>query len=119
MATHHQDQNCCGACALPRFACAAPIRVRCFGARSVWHGDRQLTIRDELLLLLAAHPITGIRREAVFDMLWEDGLPEPARALRKRRQRLRGDLKRAVPELAADPLPGDMSHGEQVVTINP
>ena len=52
---------------------AAPIRVRCFGAREVWCGDRQLFLADpELLLLLAAHPITGIQGEALADMLWEE-----------------------------------------------
>ena len=99
---------------------AAPIRVRCFGATSVWHGDRQLEIGDtELLLLLAAHPISGMRNDAVADMLWEEELSDPSAALRKRRYRLRDELRRAVPELQGDPFPRDMSHGERLVTMNP
>jgi len=78
---------------------AAPIRVRCFGATSVWHGAQQLQIGDsELLLLLAAHPISGIRNEAVADMLCEQEVSDPSAALRKRGYRLR-DLRRAVPDL--------------------
>src|SRR5207253_10186922 len=99
---------------------AAPIRVRCFGATSVWHGSQQLQIGDsELLLLLAAHPISGIRNEAVADMLWEEEVSDPSAALRKRRYRLRDDLRRAVSDLSGDPFPADMSHGERVVTMNP
>jgi hypothetical protein len=42
----------------------APVRVRCFGAREVWSGDRLLRIGDtELLLLLGVHPVTGIQSE--------------------------------------------------------
>jgi hypothetical protein len=68
---------------------AAPIRVRCFGATSVWHGSRRLQISDSvLLLLLGAHPIGGIRNEAVADMLWEEEVSDPSAALRKRRYRL-------------------------------
>jgi hypothetical protein len=34
-----------------------PIRVRCFGASSVWYGDQRLEITDtELLLLLGPAP---------------------------------------------------------------
>ena len=92
---------------------AAPIHVRCFGARSVWHGDRELEIADtELLLVLAAHPIAGVKNESVVDMLWEEEPGDPSAALRKRRFRLRDELRRAVPELKGDPFPGDMSHGE-------
>ena len=87
---------------------AAPVRVRCFGARSVWHGDRQLEIADtELLLLLAAHPISGIKNESVSDMLWEEEPSDPSAALRKRRYRLRDELRRAVAELSGDPFPGE------------
>ena len=62
----------------------APIRVRCFGAREVWCGDRLLQIVDpELLLLLAVHPVTGVQSEALVDMLWDDEPADPAAALRK------------------------------------
>ena len=100
---------------------AAPIRVRCFGAREVWCGDRQLFLADpELLLLLAAHPITGIQGEALADMLWEEEpIVDPSRALRKRRQRLRDELRRLAPEVTAEPLPQDMKHGQRIVTWNP
>ena len=100
---------------------AAPIRVRCFGAREVWCGDRQLFLADpELLLLLAAHPITGIQSEALADMLWEEEpIVDPSRALRKRRQRLRDELRRLAPEVTAEPLPQDMKHGQRIVTWNP
>jgi nucleoid-associated protein YgaU/DNA-binding SARP family transcriptional activator len=99
---------------------SAPIRVRCFGARDVWYGDRQLSLGDpELLLLLAAHPVTGIRNEALVDMLWEEEPVDPSAALRKRRHRLRDELRRLVPEVMAEPLPWDMNHGERIVTLNP
>ncbi len=98
---------------------SAPIRVRCLGARDVWYGDRLLPLSDpEVLLLLAVHPITGIQSEALADMLWEDGPSNPNGALRKRRFRVRDDLRRMVPEVTADPLPGDPSHGERVVALN-
>ena len=94
--------------------------MRCFGATSVWHGDQQIEISDtELLLLLAAHPISGMRNDAVADMLWEEDLSDASAALRKRRYRLRDELRRAVPDLQGDPFPGDMSHGERLVTMNP
>jgi hypothetical protein len=99
---------------------AAPLRVRCFGSRSIWHADRLLEISDtELLLLLAAHPVSGIKNDAVADMLWEEEPSDPSAALRKRRYRQRDELRRAVPDLNGDPFPGDMSHGERVVTMNP
>jgi DNA-binding SARP family transcriptional activator len=99
---------------------AAPIRVRCFGAGEAWHGDRLLEIADpELLLLLAVHPVTGIRSEALADMLWGDKVPDDIRAaLRKERFMLRGELRRLVPDLAADPLPGNQTHGENVVCLD-
>jgi hypothetical protein len=100
---------------------AAPIRVRCFGAREVWCGDRQLLLADpELLLLLAAYPITGIQSEALADMLWDDEpIADPARALRKRRQRLRDEFRRLAPEVTAEPLPQDMKQGQRIVIWNP
>jgi hypothetical protein len=62
---------------------AAPIRVRCFGAREAWHGDRLLKLGDpQLLLLLAVHPITGIQAEAVADMLWVEAKDDLDGALR-------------------------------------
>jgi hypothetical protein len=51
------------------FACVAAVHV-VFGME-----DRQLEIGDpELLLLLAAHLISGIKNEAVADVLREDML---------------------------------------------
>jgi len=99
---------------------AAPIRVQCFGACDVRHGDRSLKIGDpELLLLLAVHPVAGVRGEAVADMLWGDTVPDDiAGALRKERSKVRLALRRLVPELGADPLPGNASHGEKVVVLN-
>ena len=53
-------------------------------------------------------------------MLWEEEeVSDPSAALRKRRYRLRDDLRRAVPDLSGDPFPADMSHGERVATMNP
>ena len=94
--------------------------MRCFGAGEAWHGDRLLEIADpELLLLLAVHPVTGIRSEALADMLWGDKVPDDIRAaLRKERFMLRGELRRLVPDLAADPLPGNQTHGENVVCLD-
>ena len=99
---------------------AAPIRVRCFGASEVWHGDRLLKIGDpELLWLLAVHPVTGIKGETVADMLWKETPDDLAGALRKERSKLRLALRRLVPELPADPLPGNAYHGEKVVSLDP
>ena len=98
---------------------AAPIRVRCFGASEVWHGDRLLKIGDpELLWLLAVHPVTGIKGETVADMLWKETPDDLAGALRKERSKLRLALRRLVPELRADPLPGNAFHGEKVVSLD-
>jgi DNA-binding SARP family transcriptional activator len=100
---------------------AAPIRVRCFGAGEAWHGDQMLEIADpELLLLLAVHPVAGIRSEALADMLWGEKVPENIRkALRKKRFNLRGELRRLVPALeAVDPLPGNQTHGENIVCLD-
>jgi nucleoid-associated protein YgaU len=99
---------------------SAPIRVCCFGARDVWYGDQVLDLRDtELLVLLAAHPVRGIQSEALVDMLWEEELTDPERALRVRRSRSRKELRGLVPELVGDPFPGDSAHGERVVIMNP
>ncbi|MDQ6670906.1 MAG: hypothetical protein M3069_09185 [Chloroflexota bacterium] len=98
---------------------SAPIRVRCFGASEVWHGDRLLKIGDpELLWLLAVHPVTGIKGETVADMLWDVPPEDVAGALRKERSKLRLALRRLVPELPADPLPGNAFHGEKVVSLD-
>ena len=79
---------------------SAPVRVRCFGAREVWHRDRLLEIADpQLLRLLGVHPVTGIRSEKLVDMLWDKLPADVARALRKERFDLRGELRRQVPEL--------------------
>jgi hypothetical protein len=100
---------------------SAPVRVKCFGGSTVWHGDRQLEISDlELLVLLAVHPVAGIRAVTLADMLWGDRTPSDyVRALRKRRHRLREELTTAVAELERDPLPGEQGHGEKVVTVDP
>jgi len=98
---------------------AAPVRVRCFGAREVWSGDRLLHIGDpELLLLLGIHPITGIQSEAVVDALFDEEPTDGRRALRQRCFRLRRALRREVPDLKGDPLPADASHGERVVSLD-
>jgi DNA-binding SARP family transcriptional activator len=100
---------------------AAPIRVRCFGACEVRHGDRLLKLGDpELLLLLAVHPVAGITSDTVADMLWDEDNtpPDPAGSVRKERSKLRLALRRLVPDLPADPLPGNAYHGEKVVTLD-
>ena len=99
---------------------SAPVRVRCFGAREVWHGDRLLEIADpQLLLLLAVHPVTGIQSEKLVDMLWDKLPADVARALRKERFDLRSELRRQVPELSsADPVPGNQIHGQKVVWLD-
>ena len=38
---------------------------------------------------------------------------------RKRRQRLRDELRRLAPEVTGEPLPQDMKHGQRIVTLNP
>ena len=98
---------------------AAPIRVRCFGAGQAWYGDRLLKIGDpELLLLFAVHPITGIQSETLADVLWEEPPADTARALRKVRFNLRGELRRLAPEVTAEPLPGNAYQGEKVVALD-
>ena len=53
-------------------------------------------------------------------MLWEEEpIVDPSRALRKRRQRLRDELRRLAPEVNGEPLPQDMKHGQRIVTLNP
>ena len=48
-----------------------------------------------------------------------DKVPDDIRAaLRKERFMLRGELRRLVPDLAADPLPGNQTHGENVVCLD-
>jgi hypothetical protein len=115
-----ESSQCAGSQLLQRLR-SAPIRVKCFGGSSVWHGDRKLEISDlELLVLLAVHPVAGIRAVSLADMLWGDRIPSDyVRALRKRRHRLREELTTAVGELAGDPLPGEQGHGEKVVTVDP
>jgi DNA-binding SARP family transcriptional activator len=98
---------------------AAPIRVRCFGAGQVWHGDQLLVLGDpEILLLLAVHPIAGIKSEAVVDMLWDKLPPDPVAALRKVRYNLRQELHRLVPEITVDPVPANAYQGEKVVGLD-
>jgi hypothetical protein len=98
---------------------AAPMRVRCFGAGEVWYGDRLLELRNpELLLLFGVHPITGIKNETLADILFKDPPADIAAALRKERYDLRKELRRLVPELAGDPLPGNEYQGEKVVAMD-
>jgi nucleoid-associated protein YgaU len=94
----------------------APLRLRCFGTRGVWRGERQLwpgseAVEDtgwELVVLLGVHPVAGIQAETLADMIWdEETPPDPGSVLRKRRRRLRLELKRLVAELDLDPLPTD------------
>jgi two-component SAPR family response regulator len=92
----------------------APFRVSCFGARAVRHVPSGQVVYPatgcpdkpfELLFLVAAHRLAGVRGELVVDSLWPNGLPkEPATELRKLRARLREHLKRLVPDLG-DPIP--------------
>jgi len=99
---------------------AAPIRVRCFGASATWCGDRVLEIGNpELLLLLAIHPITGIQAELLADMLWDKPPDDVLGGLRTKRYTLRGELRRLVPDLPGDPLPGSATHGEKAVRLDP
>jgi hypothetical protein len=103
---------------------SAPIRVRCFGAREVWCGNRLLEIADsrrlQLLVLLAVHPVTGIRAELLVDMLWPKLPADPAGALRGDRFDLRAELRELVPEIGpADPVPAKQFHSEKVVALDP
>jgi hypothetical protein len=85
----------------------------------VRHSDRLLKVGDpELLLLLAVHPVTGIASETVADMLWDEARADPPGDLRKKRSKLRLKLRRLVPDLPADPLPGDAYKGEKVVLLD-
>ena len=96
------------------------MRVRCFGAGEVWYGDRLLELHNpELLLLFGVHPITGIKNEALADMLFKKAPADIAAALRKERHDLRTELRRLVPELAGDPLPGNEYQGEKVIALDP
>jgi hypothetical protein len=93
---------------------AAPFQVRCFGAREVRHVPSGLLVypavgcRDkpfELLFLVAAHPVDGVRGEMVMDCLWPDKqLQDPGAEFRKNRGRLRAYLQRLVSDLG-DPIP--------------
>jgi LysM domain/Bacterial transcriptional activator domain len=108
---------------------AAPLRVRCFGAREVWYRDRLLWPNGEaeadtsweLLLLLAVHRVTGVQSETLVDMLWGEETPkDPARALRQRRWRGREELRRLAPDIVGEPMPTDASRGtSQVYALNP
>ncbi len=62
----------------------------------------------ELVVLLGVHPVGGVQAETLADILWdEETPPDPGAVLRKRRGRLRRELKRLIPELDLDPLPTD------------
>jgi hypothetical protein len=62
----------------------------------------------ELVVLLGVHPVAGIQAETLADTIWdEETPPDPGAVLRKRRRRLRQELKRLVPDLDLDPLPTD------------
>jgi hypothetical protein len=52
-------------------------------------------------------------------MLWEQNPSDPSNAIRKRRYRLREELRKLAPEVKGEPLPWDMNHGERIVTLNP
>ncbi|MDQ6675365.1 MAG: LysM peptidoglycan-binding domain-containing protein [Chloroflexota bacterium] len=99
---------------------SAPVRVRCFGARSVWYGDRLVEVDEiQLLLLLAVHPVTGIQIEALADMLWDRPPVDVPRTLRKKRHDLRSQIRQLGPEMAAlDAVPGNQIHGEKVVWLD-
>jgi LysM repeat protein len=103
---------------------SAPIRVRCFGAREVWCGNRLLEIADsrrlQLLLLLAVHPVTGVQAELLVDALWVKPPADPAAALRGDRFDLRAELHQLVPEIgSADPVPAKQFHSDKVVAVDP
>jgi hypothetical protein len=103
---------------------SAPVRVRCFGAREIWCGNRLLEMSDsrrlQLLLLLAAHPVTGIRNELLIEMLFAKRPADPTGALRLVRFELRDELRQLVPDLGSgDPVPGSQFHDEKVVTLDP
>jgi len=94
----------------------APLRLRCFGTRGVWLGERQLwpsseAVEDtgwELVVLLGIHPVAGVQAETLADTIWDEGTPpDPGSVLRKRRRRLRQELKRLIPELDIEPMPTD------------
>ena len=94
----------------------APLRLRCFGTRGVWHRDHQIwpsaeAVEDtgwELVLLLGVHATAGVQAETLADMIWDEETPsDPGTVLRKRRRRLRLELKRLLPDLDKDPLPTD------------
>jgi hypothetical protein len=92
----------------------APLRLRCFGARGVWLGERQVwpsseAVEDtgwELVVLLGIYPVAAIQAETLADTIWdEETPPDPGSVLGKRRARLRQELKRLIPDLDLDPLP--------------
>lgn len=94
----------------------APLRLRCFGTRGVWLGERQIwpssdAVEEtgwELIVLLGIHRVAGVQAETLADILWdEETPPDPGAVLRKRRGRLRLEIKRLVPDPGADPLPTD------------
>jgi hypothetical protein len=52
--------------------------------------------------------VAGIQAETLADTIWdEDTPPDPGSVLRKRRRRVRLELKRLIPDLELDPLPTD------------
>jgi len=69
-------------------------------------------------LLLAVHPVAGIASETVADMLWDEARADLPGDLRKKRSKLRLKLRRLVPDLPVDPLPGDAYKGEKVVLLD-
>jgi DNA-binding SARP family transcriptional activator len=104
--------------ALLRQLQAAPVRVRCFGAREVRYRDEEVPAASTaLLLLLAIHPITGVQSESLIDMLWDAIPTDPAGALRKERHKVRSELRRVAPELP-DPIPGNQSHSDKVIALD-
>ncbi len=94
----------------------APLQVRTFGAREVWYGDTLLWPRDncgetpwEPLILLGVHPVMGVQSETLVDSLApRKTLADPTGMMRKRRWRLRVEIKRLVPGLDVDPIVNDV-----------
>jgi len=75
----------------------------------IWPGNEAVEDTGwELVVLLGVHPMGGVQAETLADILWDaETPPDPGAALRKRRGRLRRELKRLIPELDLDPLPTD------------
>jgi hypothetical protein len=73
-----------------------PLLVRALLLRLPRQALDATWLGSELLLLLAAHPVSGIKNDAVVDMLWEEEPSDPSAALRKRRCRQYGSREQLV-----------------------